>query len=332
MKNKLIFFNTGWMDFYKGQGKDKLQGGGKHVEREGWGGEIFNFKNFNGKVYGYVQPKIDRQNETPSTIKLEKIEQSCYEDYLENVTVVWTATDPINRGTYIVGWYLNATIFRYEEDAPRGVNRKFESKIFGYFCTAKFKDATLLHKDERILKVKRQAKNWMGQSNVWYADKNPEFVKLVKDYIFKNIVPNEPAPKGNPKGGKARQPDVLKRSEVESNAIKIISNHYHQLGYFVDSVERDNVGWDLTASNTRQELKLEVKGLSGSQYIADLTPNEFTNLNKYLSTYRVCIVIEALSKKPKFKIFAYSIDTNNWVDEEGTILNISIIESARVFV
>lgn len=329
MKNKLIFFNTGWMDFYKGQGKDKLQGGGKHVEREGWGGEIFNFKNFNGKVFGYVQPKMGEGFDT--TIRLEKIDKNCDEDFLENVTVVWTATDPINRGTYIVGWYLNATVYRYAEKTPQGVNRKFKNKNFGYFCTAKYKDATLLHKDERILKVKRQAKNWMGQSNVWYADKNPAFVEMVKNYIFKGILPKEPALKGKPTGG-ARQTDVFKRIAVETRAIKVISKHYTQLGYLVDSVERDNVGWDLIATNLRHELKLEVKGLSGSQYIAELTPNEFTNLNNHKPTYRVCIVIEALSKKPKFKIFAYSNDINEWVNEEGIILNISTIKSARVFV
>lgn len=54
----------------------------------------------------------------------------------------------------------------------------------GYFTTAKCQDARLLPIDERRVEVQRQAKNWMGQSNVWYADKNPDFVRLVRDYIF----------------------------------------------------------------------------------------------------------------------------------------------------
>ena len=75
MDNKVIFLNTGWMDFYKGitGDSDTITGGGKHVDKEGWGGEMFNFKSFGTKVYGYVQPKIDRINNTESTIRLEKI-------------------------------------------------------------------------------------------------------------------------------------------------------------------------------------------------------------------------------------------------------------------
>lgn len=40
MNEKLIFCNTGWMDFYKGIKGDAITGGGKHVDNEGWGGEI----------------------------------------------------------------------------------------------------------------------------------------------------------------------------------------------------------------------------------------------------------------------------------------------------
>jgi Domain of unknown function (DUF3883) len=86
----------------------------------------------------------------------------------------------------------------------------------------------------------------------------------------------------------------------------------------------------LNATNNRQLLRLEVKGLSGSQYIAELTPNEFKRMHQYKSTYRICIVIEALEKMPKYKIFAYSTDIGACVSEENKILNIDIIESARV--
>jgi Domain of unknown function (DUF3883) len=317
------------MDFYKGNANDILHGGGKHVENEGWGGEMYNFKAFNDKVYGYVQPKIDKKYGSLSTIRLEKIEAGCNEDILENVTIVWTATDPINRGTYIVGWYLNATILRYAKQSPLKHNRKYKGINLDYFCFAKAKDAHLLLNDSRQVPVKRQAKNWMGQSNVWYADKNPKFVEQVKNYIFNGIIPKQPAPKQRPTG-RARQMDVLKRMKVETNAINEITKHYTKLGYKVQSVEKDNVGWDLNATNNRQLLRLEVKGLSGSQYIAELTPNEFKKMHQYKSTYRICIVIEALEKMPKYKIFAYSTDIGAWVSEDNKILNIVIIESARV--
>ena len=42
--NKILFFNIAWMDRYQGNSDDKMQGGGKHIEKYGWGGEMFNFK------------------------------------------------------------------------------------------------------------------------------------------------------------------------------------------------------------------------------------------------------------------------------------------------
>ena len=60
---KIVFFNTGWMDFYKGIRNDKIVGGGKYIKQtEGWGHELFNFRPANGKLYGYVQPNKSGRN------------------------------------------------------------------------------------------------------------------------------------------------------------------------------------------------------------------------------------------------------------------------------
>jgi len=111
MKEKIIFFNTGWMDFYRGISNDTIKGGGKYVEKEGWGHEMYNFTNYEGSVFGYVQPTIDYKYGNPDTIKIEKIGASKRDEKIEGVTVVWTAKHPNNGGTRIVGWYLNATIY-----------------------------------------------------------------------------------------------------------------------------------------------------------------------------------------------------------------------------
>ena len=184
MKDKIVFFNTGWMDFYKGISNDPITGGGKHVDSQGWGGEMFNFKDYRERVYGFVQPKIDRKYGNPSTIKLEKLGGNETIEKISNVTVVWTAKDPRNGGTYIVGWYLNATVYRYEQKSPKNSNRQYKKIPLGFYATAKRKDARLLSVDERNIPIRRQEKNWMGQSNVWYADNNPDFIKLVQDYIL----------------------------------------------------------------------------------------------------------------------------------------------------
>src|SRR3569832_461538 len=182
MNDRIVFFNTGWMDFYRGTSNDTIIGGGKRVDSQGWGGEVFNFKKFEERVYGYVQPIIDKKHGNPSIIKIEKIGGSKEDEKLTNVTVVWTASDPKNGGTYFVGWYLNATVYRYCQVPPRNSNRRYRNNSIGFYATGRSKDSRLLSDDERKIRIYRAQKNWMGQSNVWYADNNPEFVKLVKEY------------------------------------------------------------------------------------------------------------------------------------------------------
>lgn len=331
MSEKIIFCNTGWMDFYKGLTNDSIIGGGKYVDTMGWGSEMFNFKSFETNLYGYVQPKIDRKYNNPSTIKLEKLGATETDDSLPGVTVVWTATDPYNGGTYIIGWYINATVYRHYQDPPTNSRRIYKKNSVGYFIMAKKNDGKLLPKDERIVQVQRQKKNWMGQSNVWYADNNPTFVKLAMDYIFKGIIPPKVKRGGSKKGGSARQPDPLKRIEVEKKAVLVVTNHYRQLGYEIQSFEKDNIGWDLTATNNKTELKLEVKGLSGFIIGTELTPNEFKNLNADKKFYRLCIVTDTLNK-PNLKIFSHSYYNNQWTSEDGTIIKFEEVISARIYV
>lgn len=187
MNDNMIFFNVAWMHSYQGLQGDSARGGGKHIEEYGWGGEIFNFKPYRGNVYGYVQPK--------STIKIEKLGALSTDNAISGITVVWTANHPAHGGTYIVGWYKDATVYRWEMNGLKGMNRAIAGGEVGYYCKARFEDVTLLSPDLRVLQVKRQKKNWMGQSNVWYADQNPKFRKRVLDYIFNGVIPPNPGPK-----------------------------------------------------------------------------------------------------------------------------------------
>jgi len=310
------------MDHYNGTNGDTLKGGGKHVLLEGWGGEIYNFKNLDGYAYGYVQPVIDRKYGNPSTIKLEKLGGSPTDDKLDNVLVVWTAFDPGSGSTKIIGWHDNATVYRFEQHSPEGLNRKYKGVNLGYFTKAKFSDVKLIFHDARNKVVQRRKKNWMGQSNVWYADANPEFVQEVTKYISNG--------KTKTGGGRPRTSDPLKRIEVEKVAIQYVANYYEQLGYVVNSVEKDNVGWDLAAIDGKKLLKLEVKGLSGLEFIADLTPNEFEKMQANKDTYRLCLVTNVLVM-PCMKIFSYSFEMNDWISQDGIKLNFKKIESARVF-
>lgn len=51
----LLMFRVGYMEQYDGVGE--IKGGGAHVEKNGEGGEMWNFRAESGTCYGYVMTK-----------------------------------------------------------------------------------------------------------------------------------------------------------------------------------------------------------------------------------------------------------------------------------
>lgn len=176
----------------------------------------------------------------------------------------------------------------------------------------------------------------MGQSNIWYADQEivSEFKKEVFKYIDDRIIPKKPK---NKVKGVPRQIDPRKRKKIEGIAIEKTIQHYENLGYNVESVEKDNLGWDLEATIDNRMLKLEVKGLSQENVNIELTPNEYKQMQNSKKEYRVCVVTNAL-KKPNLQIFSYNdekLDSDNlgiWQDENGNALKMEERISARCYV
>lgn len=322
----VVFFNTGWMDSYAGiqQNHDPLIGGGAHNREQGWGGEIYNFKPYRGKCYGFVRTTHG------GAIKLEKLGATKSATQLDNVTVIWTALRPKAEGggTYVVGWYKNATVFRFENSRPKHSRHFWDNSPIGCYAVADLADVVLLPPDARLLPVPRSKPNSMGQSHVWYAETNQAFVQQVLTYITQGgVLPPAPTRRGTKR---PTQPDPLVRIAVEGQAVKTTWAHYQKLGYELESVETEKVGWDLTATNGRIKLKLEVKGLSGPRVAAELTANEYRNLLLDTPNYRICIVTSALTD-PKLHVFAYSKRTESWISQEGITLDFEAITSTRVF-
>lgn len=125
----------------------------------------------------------------------------------------------------------------------------------------------------------------------------------------------------------------MKRIAVETSAIKYVTKHYKKIGYHVNSVEKENLGWDLNATYNDLNLKLEVKGLSGEEIAAELTSNEYqalkADVNNGNDSYRICIVTNALSK-PVLSIFECSNEKKIWLSEEGNILDFEEKTAAKV--
>ena len=321
----MIFLRIGWMNRYQGQtGSDQIRGGGAFVEQHGFGHEIFNFQPSEGRVYGYVQPPGSGYNQPHGpAIGIHRLGAGDADEFMSGVLVIWVATSP-QGGSYIVGWYANATVYRNWQPPPANANRRYGGVDFGYYVTALSDDAVLLPPDERLFEVPR-GEGGMGQSNVWYAD-SPEHHQQIREDVLR-LVATRRLPFGSGSSTPV-QTDPFLRQKVEHAAVEITTAHYSRLGYTVDSVENDNLGWDLCAVFGQNQLKLEVKGLSGPDIRVELTPNEFDKMRKHLDSYRLCVVTNALTS-PTLTVFSYSQDTQRWEDSDGQVLAIDEIVAAR---
>lgn len=317
---KFVFFNIGWMERYKGlQDGDEIIGGGSYVKIEGCGHEVCNFAEVNGTLYGYVQPP-------GSQIDIDRLGAQPDDDEISNITVVWTATRPTG-GTAVIGWYKNATVFRNYQKFARASKLHHENGVDGYWACAEVAGSKLLSVNERTCEIPRQIKGGMGQSNVWYADspESAEVVARVQALVSgkRNRVTSSSAAMG--------KQDQERKAEIEHAAIRACCEHFEHLGYLVKSVEKDNLGWDLEASSGKTVLRIEVKGLSGSVFSIELTPNEYLAFSENSESYRLAVVTSALSA-PKLSICRYSTEQKNWIVEDDVTrsLEIQMKKSASV--
>jgi hypothetical protein len=160
----------------------------------------------------------------------------------------------------------------------------------------------------------------MGHAQWWYAERNPspevrDLLALVARQISTGVQGGTTRPRwGGP-------PDTDRKLRVEQAAIEAVISYYHAPPEtIVKSVERDNLGWDLEVwRNNSLYLRLEVKGLSGSNIQIGLTPNEYKVLNEHIEgrndQFRLCIVSEALTGSPKLQILYREPSQGRWKNE-----------------
>jgi len=127
-----------------------------------------------------------------------------------------------------------------------------------------------------------------------------------------------------------RQADPFKKQQVEISAVETTIKHYESLDYIVISREKDNIGWDLEATNISETLLIEVKGLSGNITSIELTPNEYKNSIEKKFNYRLCIVKNALTN-PLLEIFSFNELLDCWTNELNEKLSIEEKTAARMW-
>ncbi len=168
----LIFCNVGWMKYYNGIDGDSIERGGEYNQHS-TGHEVCNFSDNAGTLYGYVQPT--------GRINIEKLGASKVDEFIGGMTVVWTA-GPVTGGTVVVGWYKDATVYRDAQiiEKPSKLQRK--NGISSFRIKAPTSKAVLLPVEQRELVIPRAVKGGIGQSNVWYADKE-ESREIVRSVV-----------------------------------------------------------------------------------------------------------------------------------------------------
>ena len=297
----IVFLKTAWMDYYDGRKSDKIIGNHKYVKKNKKGAEDRNFS-LKGKVaYGYA----------PVFTKLhfdEHFDVKPDDEYI-TATIIWIAKAPgNNRGVVVVGWYKNARLYRKMQ------NRYGRS----FIAEALSKNCKRIDSDDRDYQIVKPP----VMAAVWYA---PGRTALKND--MEKLIAGKLEPKIIRKRGPV---DIPRRLQVEIAAIKKITDDFEDDGFKVDTVEKENCGWDLTATRGSLELRLEVKGASGATVQADLSPNEYGTLLKNFAAYRICIVTSALSK-PTPHVFSYRPATKEWRDKPGKrVLKVTKLVGARV--
>lgn len=308
-RERILFANIGWMISYRGQSiSDKISGGGSYSDVDKH--EAFNFKDLNGKCYGYLQPASD-------CIDLQRIDSSLQhdEESLDDVTVVWFATNPVVGGSWIVGWYKHATVFRECQKSKAS-----QRNGYGYYAMADLCDCTLLPVDERVMQIPRQIKNYPGRSNIWYADAKEiePFKAEILDYI------NAYKPKLKKHHNTFSGVSSEARAKIEQAAIKAVCNLYEGRGYQIEDVQSQNYGWDLEATNGKHRLYLEVKGQGNHEPYVRISRNEYEQMSKHKDKYRLCVVMDSLNEADIYVFLPQ--DEGKWVCEDDDSIELIINE------
>jgi hypothetical protein len=333
---RMIFFNAGWMSAYDGIGTDKIVHGGAYIDKHGFGGEVYNFRNSDGKRYGYVMTNSGTLN-----LKRINLDLQFDSDVIENVTCVFVATHPMG-GRRIVGWYQNANIYSHYQ-LYFGNDRKImtsqedwgsDSNQVGYFSSALSSDVVLLTEDERLDTPEVPAgKGGFGQSNVWYADSDAGIdfrhtvMEFISDYKKRKskeaVAEQERQIKSNV--------DVAAKKKVELVAIKRTREYFENLGYVCRSVELENLGWDLEFTKGNVKLFVEVKGLSQSYISVLLSRNEYEKMRDNRDFYRLAVVTNCLdpNREPTINVFSFITEKDGWFDKYGRELNVEELVAAR---
>lgn len=141
---RVLFCKIAHMKCYKGilEDIDEPINGGEYVQRTGDAHEKYNFKPKEQKCFGFVETK-STNGQCSNQLHIEKIKgcelmKKAY--YVDDVLVVWFATNNKHE-CVVVGWYKNATVYRWCEKMIINGDEQY------YNTEADYKNVVLLPND-----------------------------------------------------------------------------------------------------------------------------------------------------------------------------------------
>ena len=276
------------------------------------GHEAFNFRPYKGKMYAYIPPI--GKNLVPPKPK-EK------DDWL----VVFVSRVSGNGDLVAVGWYEHASFCwaeKVDEEDSLYLKRKEyekektfpldgENNHYHYCVTTDEANAHFIPEESRSqFKIDKKHEKVVGRS-IAYASGNEtiisdrnrqyliEFAQKVIQFDDEDDMDGEPLSKSVTK---YIPPKTELKKSIEEGAVSYAKDYFESRGYKIIDVQKENLGWDLTARKRvrgrLEELHVEVKGTSRDYYHLFLSRNEY---DRMLSddNWRIFVVKDVLSSKKK---------------------------------
>jgi len=303
------------MTYYEGPqvGDEKPTKGGD-FNKHNIGHELYNFKNIDGRLYGYVQPHMKGINHADIKINLERIHSALDgADKADNVLVIFVAST--KTGQKVIGWYDSATVYR-QYHKPIGLKQRHG---YNYNLEAPAGKSVLLPTSYRTKSVPTGKDAGIGQCNVLYTLKpngKPRtdawikgVVKYINDYDGPNLLVDRGAETDDEiqmtlerqevrRRGQGCLVDAELRKAIEEHAVKKAISYYRKKGYAVEDVGSVR-SYDLRCTKGKKILHVEVKGTQSEGNTIILTRNEVTNAKS--NTTALYILSDIVVKKGRGK-------------------------------
>ena len=220
-------------------------------------------------------------------------------------------------GAGIVAGPSNSQPFPESDNQPIQV-RKLE----------RFKDLRKISLSEPIQVALGKSLPYKGRAAMRELRNSPED-KEVKKWLDRLLQISDQHDGKSGSSGAPRQLDIQRRHEVEVAAYEAVKKYYEEKDYDVNDVQKDKCGYDLEATKNGSTLKVEVKGRSEEEAVAELTPNEYKHF-KNGGNYRLCIVTNVLDPRLKIQKFKFDSKKGKWFDQKGKKLSIERRIGAKV--